>query len=187
MARKKRGYDARLEKRALVLSHDPELPAVCMKCGSHDGVTREPKMFHWRPIWSRYLLVCGIGLFIMMLTTVRASLEIPLCPKCYARWSTGRAVQVGGMVLIVAALAAFTLIPADLGAKRIGLAAFLATIAAYVAINTTFVRKRMLRPSAIDEKEIGLLGVHPTAIDEILAAARPVSARQPLQPPTSAS
>jgi len=188
MAKKKRRYEARLEKSALVLSHDPELPAVCMKCGSHDGVTREPKMFRWRPAWSRYLVVCGIGLVIMLLTTVRASLEIPLCPKCYARWSTARTVQVTAMLAIVAALAVFTLIgPADLVTKRIGLAVFLVTIVGYAAINLTFVRQRMLRPRSIDEKEIGLLGVHPTAIDEIVAGAAPVNERPPLPPPTSAS
>jgi hypothetical protein len=188
MAKKKRRYAARLEKSALVLSHDPELPAVCMKCGSHDGVTREPKMFRWRPAWSRYLVVCGIGLFIMMLTTVRASLEIPLCPRCYARWSTARTVQIGAVVAIVVALAVFTVIgPADLATKRIGLAVFLATIVVYVVLNLTFVRRRMLRPSAIDEKQIGLLGVHATAIDEIIASAAPVNERPPQPPPTSAS
>jgi len=196
MAKKKRRYEARVEKSALVLSHDPELPAVCMKCGSHDTVTREPKMFRWRPRWARYLVVCGVGLVVMLLTTVRASLEIPLCPKCYDRWSTARSVQVVSMIGMFVAFAVFTLIsPQNMHDKRIGLAVFLATVAIYVAVNLTLMRKRMLRASSLDEKEIGLLGVHPTAIEEIVAggssggtgAAPRVSEPPPLPPPTSAS
>jgi len=145
-------------------------------------------MFRWRPKWARYLVVCGVGLIVMLLTTVRASLEIPLCPKCYDRWSHARTAQVVAMLGMVAGFATFTLIdPRDLHEKRIGLAIFLATVAVYVAINLTFARRRMLRPSALDENEIALLGVHPTAIDEIVAGVAPVSERQPPPPPTSAS
>lgn len=180
MAKKKRGYDARLEKGAVVLSHDPDLPAVCMKCGSHDTITRESRMFHWRPTWARYLLMCGIGLFVMLITTQSASLEIPLCPACTQRWQTARTAQIAGVLAIAVGFAILMLV--SLENKRIGLAVFLATVAAFVALTFTFVRQRMLRASAIDEDEIGLLGVHPTAIDEILVSARP-----PPPPPTSAS
>lgn len=180
MAKKKRGYEARLEKSALVLSHDPDLPAVCMKCGSHDTITRESRMFHWRPLWARFLLMCGIGLLVMLVTTQSASLEIPLCPKCTDRWSVARSAQIAGVLGIVAGFA--TLMLVSLQNKRIGLAVFLATVAAYVAMSFTFVRERMLRASAIDEEEIGLLGVDRNAIDEILVSARP-----PPPPPTSAS
>ena len=178
--KKKRGYDARLDKGAVVLSHDPDLPAVCMKCGSHDTITRESRMFHWRPTWARYLLMCGIGLFVMLVTTQSASLEIPLCPRCTQRWSNARTAQIAGVLAIAVGFAVLMLV--SLENKRIGLAVFLTTVAAFVALSFTYVRKRMLRASAIDEDEIGLLGVHPTAIDEILVSARP-----PAPPPTSAS
>ena len=180
MAKRKRGYDARLEKSALVLSHDPELPAVCMKCGSHDTITREPRMFHWRPLWSRFLIICGIGLMVMFITRQSASLEIPLCPRCTERWSSARTAQLAGVLGIVIAFATLMLLSVE--HKRIGIAILLATVAGYVALSVTFVRKRQLRASAIDEDEIGLLGVHQTAIEEILVSARP----QP-PPPTSAS
>lgn len=180
MAKRKRGYEARLEKSALVLSHDPDLPAVCMKCGSHDRITREPRIFHWQPVWSRFLLICGIGVILMFLMRQSASLEIPLCPKCTERWSSGRTARVLGIVAIVIAFA--TRIFLGLEHNRLGIGIVLATIAAFVALSVTFVRKRQLRASAIDEDEIGLLGVHPTAVEEILVNARP----QP-PPPTSAS
>ena len=180
MARKKREYDARLEKRALVLSHDPDLPAVCMKCGSHDRIAREARMFNWRPAWTRYLVMCGVGLLLMLVTTQSASLEIPLCAKCTDRWSTARTAQVVAFVGMMGGLA--TLMLMSLPNKRIGLAVFLTMVAVYVVVSLTFVRRRMLRASAIDEEEIGLLGVDAKAIEEILINARPQ-----LPPPTSAS
>jgi hypothetical protein len=180
MAKKRRGYDARLVKSALVLSHDPDLPAVCMKCGSHDDIMREPRMFTWRPLWTRFLVVCGVGLIVMFIMQQRASLEIPLCPACTKRWSSARTAQVAGIVAIIIAFVTQTLL--SLPHKRIGLAIVLATIAANVVLAVTFIRKRQLRASALDEDEIGLLGVHPKAIEDVLANARP----QP-PPPTSAS
>ncbi len=180
MAKKKRGYEARREERALVLSHDPDLPAVCMKCGSHQTITREPRMFHWRPLWARFLVMCGIGLVVMLVTTQSASLEIPLCPDCTKRWSAARTAQIAGVLAIVAGFA--TLMLVSLENKRIGLAVFLTTVAAYVAMSFTFVRTRMLRASGINEEEIGLLGVDTNAVEEIIVSARP-----PLPPPTSAS
>jgi hypothetical protein len=180
MAKKKRGYEARLEKSALVLSHDPDLPAVCMKCGSHDTIARESRMFHWRPAWARFLVMCGIGLLVMLVTTQSASLEIPLCPRCTQRWSTARTSQIAAVLGIAIGFAVLMLV--SLENKRIGLAVFLTTVAVYVALSFTFVRKRMLRASAIDENELGLLGVDADAAQEILVNARP----QP-PPPTSAS
>jgi hypothetical protein len=180
MAKKKRGYEARLEKSALVLSHDPDLPAVCMKCGSHDTITRESRMFHWRPAWARFLVMCGIGLLVMLVTTQSASLEIPLCPKCTQRWSTARTAQIAAVLGIAIGFAVLMLV--SLENKRIGLAVFLTMVAVYVALSFTFVRERMLRASTIDENEIGLLGVDAAATQEILVSARP-----PPPPPTSAS
>jgi hypothetical protein len=180
MAKRKRGYDARLEKSALVVSHDPDLPAVCMKCGAHDRVTREPRMFHWQPVWSRFLLVCGIGVILMFLMRQSASLEIPLCPPCTERWSSGRTARVLGIVAIVMAFAVRIFLGIE--HNRLGIGIVLATVAVFVAVSVTFVRKRQLRASAIDEDEIGLLGVHPTAIEEVLLSARP-----PVPPATSAS
>jgi len=170
MAKRKRGYEARLEKRALVLSHDPDLPAVCMKCGSHDRITREPRIFHWQPVWSRFLLICGIGVILMFFMRQSASLEIPLCPPCTDRWTSARTARVVGIVATVIAFA--TRIFLGIEHNRLGIGIFLATIAAFVAVSVTFVRKRQLRASAIDEDEIGLLGVHPTAIEEVRAGAR---------------
>ena len=178
--KKKRAYAARLEQAALVLSHDPDLPAVCMKCGSHDRITREPRILHWQPVWSRFLLICGIGVILMFLVRQSASLEIPLCPPCTKRWSTGRTARVLGIVAIVIAFA--TRIFLGLDHNLLGIAIVFATVAAFVVLSVTFVRKRQLRASAIDEDEIGLLGVHPTAIEEVLVSARPQ-----LPPPTSVS
>ena len=82
-----------------------------MKCGSHDTITRESRMFHWRPTWARYLVMCGIGLFVMLVTTQSASLEIPLCPKCTERWSTARTAQIAAVLGIAIGFAVLNSLP----------------------------------------------------------------------------
>ena len=160
--------------------HHPDLPAVCMKCGSHDTITRESRMFHWRPVWARYLLVCGIGLFVMLITTQSASLEIPLCPACTERWQTARTAQIAGVLAIAVGFAVLDAgEPREQAHRSRGVPRHRRRLR---RDDLHVVRKRMLRASAIDEDEIGLLGVHPTAVDETLVSARP-----PLPPPTSAS
>jgi hypothetical protein len=167
--KKKRGrYTARLAGEALVISnalHAPVLPAVCMKCGSHEGIVRRKVVFQWRPVWARFLVFCIIGLIILVVTTRRATLEIPLCASCNARWSAARNAGIAGVVVLVAALVAVR--TTDQAAR--GLAALLALIVAFVVLSVAFVRPRVLPVQRIDDEEISLKGVHPDAAQEIVA------------------
>ncbi len=140
-------------------------------------------MFRWRPLWARYLVMCAIGLLVMLVTTERSTLEIPLCPRCTKRWSGARAAQIAAIAGIVIGFVTFNVMGSP--HMRLGLAIFLSTIAVYFVTTFTLVRTRMLRASAIDPKEIALLGTHPTAVEEILAGS--LSAPQLPPAPISAS
>ena len=106
--KKRRGYAAHLDGKALVLSHDAPLVDVCMKCGSHDGITRREVVFSWSPVWVRYLVFCLIGVLLQLIMRVRASVVVPLCAPCNARWSHARYATIGSIVALVAALVAAT-------------------------------------------------------------------------------
>jgi hypothetical protein len=169
--KRKKGYTARLDGDVLVLSHDAPLPAVCMKCGTHDDILRRYVVFSWSPAWVRYLVVCGIGLFLRLLMRVRASLVIPLCPRCNARWSAARAATVGGVALLVGAvIGARVLGPNDLSRGLV-----LAAIAALVLVRLLFVRPRVLQVHHLDENAISFSGTNAVAAKEIVEGSRSAS------------
>lgn len=166
--KKPRGYTARVEGEALVLSHDAPLPAVCMKCGAHDGIVRRYVVFSWTPLWVRFLVFCGIGLVLRLLMRVRASLVIPLCNACNARWSAARSATVAAIVLLVGALVAARLLGVTTAARAVVLGA----VAIVVLVRVLFVRPRVLQVHSLDEEAIAFRGVSPDATREILAGAR---------------
>jgi ribosomal protein L40E len=168
--KKKRGYSARLEGAALVLSHDAPLPAVCMKCGAHDDITRRDVVFSWTPAWVRFLVFCGVGLFLRLLMRARASLVIPLCARCNARWSAARSATIAAVVLLVGALVAARV----LGVSTLARGLVLGAVAALVLVRLVFVRPRVLQVHHLDENAISFKGVNPEAAKEILEGARAV-------------
>ncbi|MDB4938280.1 MAG: hypothetical protein JWP87_5252 [Labilithrix sp.] len=169
--KKKKGrYSARLDGDALVVAnakHAPLFPEVCMKCGAHEGILRRKVQFRWRPVWARFLVFCIIGLVILVVTTRRANLEIPLCASCNERWSAARNAGIAGIVVLVAALIAVR----STGAGRAELGGLFALVAAFVALAYVFIRPRVLPVKRIDDAEISLRGVHPRAAEEIVAAS----------------
>jgi hypothetical protein len=168
--KKKNGYTARMDGAALVLSHDAKLPAVCMKCGSHEGITRREVVFSWTPLWVRYLFFCLVGVLLQLLMRVRASLVVPLCAPCNARWAAARSARMASIALVFgAALVAGPL----LRQHPLGRFAGLAALAVVVVIHFVFVRPRVLPVQSIDESAIGLKAVNPEAAKEILEGARP--------------
>jgi hypothetical protein len=166
--KKPRGYTARVEGEALVLSHDAPLPAVCMKCGGHDDILRRYVVFSWTPLWVRFLVFCGVGLVLRLLMRVRASLVIPLCGACNARWSAARTATMGAIALLVGALVAARF----LGVSTAGRAVVLGAVVVIVLVRLVFVRPRVLQVHSLDEKAIAFEGVSPEATKEILAGAR---------------
>ena len=166
--KKRRGYAAHLDGKALVLSHDALLPDVCMKCGSHDGITRREVIFSWSPVWVRYLIFCIIGVLLQLLMRVRASFIVPLCARCNARWSLARYATLGSIGALVVALAAASFLQeTHPNARFLGPGMF----AFAVLVHFAFVRPRTLPVHRLDEDDIAFMTVNETAINEILAGA----------------
>ncbi len=167
--KKRRGYAAHLDGKALVLSHDAPLPDVCMKCGSHDGIARREVTFSWSPAWVRYLIFCLIGVLLQLLMRVRATFIVPLCAPCNHRWSLARYATLGSIGALVVALAAASFLQETHPDARFlgpGMLAFA------VLVHWVFVRPRTLPLHHLDENEIAFSTVNETAIEEILAGAR---------------
>ncbi len=165
----KRGYSASMDGAALVLSHDAVVPAVCMKCGSHDQITRREVVFSWSPAWVRYLVFCLIGIILRVLMQVRASFVVPLCARCNSRWAAARIAGIGSLVILSAALASGPLLRHYPQARFIGVAAFVL----FAAVHLVFVRPRVLPVHRIDEETIAFDKVNAEATKEILEGARP--------------
>jgi hypothetical protein len=165
--KKKRGrYSARFKGAELVVSRDAELPSVCMKCGMHDGVLRRSVKLQWTPVWARFLVFCLIGAIIMLVTTKRATLEVPLCVPCNNRWSAAR---TGSMVAVVGLVGAFLWFRlGDDATAKMALVALVAAVAVFVVVLVSFVKPRTLRATNIDDAEITLAGVEPRAAQEIV-------------------
>jgi hypothetical protein len=163
------GGTARLQGDALVVSRDASLPSVCIKCGSHDGITRRDAKFQWTPMWARMLvLVCTPGALIAILvTTKRANLSVPLCVPCNQRWGQAATLLIVAILALVSPLALLMLSHDDpslaLGGFGLGFVFFLVVMLAVV-------KPRMLQVNLIDDREIHLKGFHPEAAREITAA-----------------
>jgi hypothetical protein len=162
--KKKRGeYRAHLDGDVLVLSRDARLPSVCMKCGSHQEIIQRPVKFQWTPPWARYLAFCLIGLIAILVTTKRAELAIPLCPRDNARWTAARNATIAGVVLLLGSF--FAVRASDDPSPY--LPVVLVAVVAFVVLAIVFVRPRMLQVRKIDEQVIELKGCHPGAAQEI--------------------
>lgn len=164
--KRRRGrYTARFAGEALVVSRDAELPSVCMKCGMHDEIVRREAKLQWTPIWARFLVFCLIGAILMLVTTKRATLQVPLCVRCDARWGAARNVTIVGAVALVGA---FMLMRFSDEQRQLGLVLLFAVLLAFVLVSVTFVKPRMLQVQRIDDAELILKGVAPAAAQEIV-------------------
>ena len=167
--RKKSRYVARLEGGALVVSHDADLPQVCLKCGTHDEITPRPTTFYWTPRWARALMFLGIGLLLMLVLRAEADLAVPLCRRCSARWAASRHATVLAVLAVVAAIVVARL--AESQRLIVGLVAF-GVVLVVIAANR-YGRPRTLRVKQIDaEHHVHLIGFDPAAAQEIVDGSR---------------
>jgi uncharacterized membrane protein YeaQ/YmgE (transglycosylase-associated protein family) len=168
--KKRGGYAARFAGADLVLSGGGELPSVCMKCGTHDGIMRRSAKLQWTPVWARFLVFCVIGAVVMLVTTKRATLDVPLCVPCNERWNAARGATVVAVVGLVAAFLWLRLGPAE--TTKAALVALVVAIAGFIVVLVSFVKPRTLRATNITDSEITLRGVDPRAAQEIVDGSR---------------
>jgi hypothetical protein len=183
--RKKLGYYARLDvgereaESVLVLGGDlgreeVALPAVCIKCGSHRAIRRRPTKLRWTPLWARMMALCLIGLLFMLFMTRRAELDLPLCPACDARWTTGRRALAAGVASLILALVAVRAVYFDelLAQPMAWLPVLGVAFLAYFVLVVMFVRPRTLQVVKIDDTYLSLKGCHRGAAEEIVEGSR---------------
>lgn len=152
---------ARLDGEDLVLERGATLPAVCIKCGTHEGVAHQPKKFQWTPLWARLSIVfCTIGGIIAMLVTQKkAELSLPLCGGCAHRWNQARTGTIVGVVVLLVLIfgARVSEEPAVFGIGA------LLGIGGFIALSMIFVRPRVLTVQKIDDATVRLRGFSPEA------------------------
>jgi hypothetical protein len=183
--RRKLGYYARLDvgeregASVLVLGGDlgreeVALPAVCIKCGSHKAILRRPTKLRWTPLWARMMAFCFVGLLLMLFMTRRAELELPLCPACDARWTTGRRAFAAGAASLILALVAVRVVYFEelLAQPMAGLPILGVALLAYMVMVVMFVRPRTLQVVKIDDSCVSLKGCHRGAAEEIVEGSR---------------
>jgi hypothetical protein len=159
-------YYAALDGEKLVVQKDAELPSVCLKCGSHDGILRRKAKFQWTPVWARILVpFCWpAGLIAILATTKRGTLDVPLCGSCNARWSQAVGAIVVGVVALVAGI--FAIRAFDEPAT--GFIVFFVALAGFLGLAIGFARPRMLIADKIDEANLTLKGVDQGAAREVV-------------------
>jgi hypothetical protein len=147
-------------------------PRVCLKCASPEVHSRRTQRFAFTPTWARLLiLVCMLGALVAMaLTTKRATLELPLCDACQARWRRARTLSVlmglAAVASIVGVVVASAGSNSDEGPVAVALVIVVLVVAMAVAMRK-LVSPRVLQAKHIDESYISLQGVHPVAGEQV--------------------
>jgi len=161
------GY-ARLEGDVLVVAKDTYLPDICIKCGSKQGIVRRQTKFQWTPVWARLSIIfCTLlGLILMLVTTKKGNLPLPLCQPCNTRWGQAVGALIGAVVFLILGLFTFRLFDEP----AIGGVIFLVSLGAFIGVMLGFVRPRMLQVHKIDDGFIELKGFHHQAAREMTGA-----------------
>lgn len=162
--KRKKRKPCEMDGEVMLVPHDVELPLVCMKCGGDGGdVAHVKKKFQWTPQWARFLVACGgIGAIVMLVTTKRAELMIPLCPLCAKRWRLATTLLVVAVLALVASVFAVR-VPDD---PTQGLVFLGVALVGLVGVSVAM-RPRLLQPARIDETHVHLKGVHENACREM--------------------
>lgn len=153
----------RAEGRYLVFPRGAFLPSACVKCGA-----RQPTPLVRR--WKNYVFVPWYGWFfgvLGQLTQRRATVELPLCMPCDARYRSGvRAMWIATGVPVLAVVLVNVGVSVDVGAMvGGGFFLFLGGLPLPIVVLVTLFRRRRLPLAAkIDDAEITLVGVHPKAM-----------------------
>jgi hypothetical protein len=158
-------HSARLEGDVLVVAKDSYLPDVCLKCAARDGIVRRQAKFQWTPVWARLSIIfCTIGgLIVMLLTTKKGGLSVPLCQPCNARWGQAVTALIVSVVFLVAGLLTFRFFDEP----AIGGIVFVVVLGGFIGVMLGFVRPRMLQVDKIDDQFIYLKGFHASAGREV--------------------
>ena len=170
------GGAASWDGKLLVVPKQFGFPNVCLKCASTAVNARRTQKFAFTPTWARMLvIVCWpAALVAMVLSTKKATLELPLCDACEARWQGARkwsALLLTGMIvgIVIATTTRFGLDPDTAGI-------FVAVAILALALGLAFglsklVRPHMIHAKKIDDINVTLLGVNAIAGERVARGA----------------
>lgn len=156
----------------LVVPKQYTFPRVCLKCASPEVHRRRTQKFAFTPVWARMMvLFCTLGALIAIaITTKRATLELPLCEPCHAKWTKARNVtifaSIGFVFLLVGAGILSSVVGADAGIFAMPVAILVGAIGIAVLIRKVNV-PATLQSTKIDDTYITLVGVEPRAAQYI--------------------
>lgn len=146
----------------MVVVDGMELPNQCVKCGSHEGVSRKAKKFYWHPTWVFLLLLLNvlIALIAALLTRKKVKLGCSLCSQHRQRNLIG---QLIGGLCIAGGIAGVIWAGIDSSAI-VGVMAVLVLIAGITFV-LTWGRVVVIRK--IKNQRAWLHGVDPTLVDSL--------------------
>jgi hypothetical protein len=158
------GPPPRVQGDLVTIAKTYPLPPLCVKCARPDDLRGRTQQFAWFPRWTYLLVFIGLlpAVIVQAVLTKRATLNLPLCTSCNARWSQARLVRVLAFVvpIVVGLGLAFAGIATNLGFLGvIGFLLFFPGILAVIPIDLLMVKPRTLRATFIDDQVVTLKGV----------------------------
>lgn len=146
-------------------------PAVCLKCGAPHATKRRSHAFNYTPNWMPLLmLLCLVVGAVVFLFRKHATLVVPLCERCEARWKVAQlmsgALGLGIVLIVMGVGAALGDIHSNVGAI-VGFSALAFLVALLVVMSQ--LKKRTLSAKKIDDTHITLVGVSPEAGAQVAA------------------
>jgi hypothetical protein len=156
----------------LALSRDRALPPVCLKCGTMEGISPRVVELSCRTSKPRSDLLAllaavpGPSLFVSPFESIEASLRVPICAACDARWTWARRFLSGLLRLAVILVLVVPFWPSMFMAATI-----LALIAARIVAKVVIVPRWMLMAGHIAPDHVFVHDVPERARRALLAVA----------------
>lgn len=157
----------RVQNEFLVTFGDSQLAPVCLKCGAHTNGNVHLHSFEWLPMWARVFgYMNRLGRVIARMFMKSQSLSVPLCAPCQSRWKFAPYIPVIGFVAGVALMFGLSTglraIDPDFAVIG-GSIGFVLLLALYI-VGAVISGQRMLKPDKIEQGQLWLKGVHPSAL-----------------------
>jgi hypothetical protein len=160
--------DVSWDGKQLVIPKQYSFPRLCVKCASPEVHSRRTQKFAFTPMWARLMvLVCWMGALVAMaITTKRATLELPLCDPCHAKWTVARRAGIFFGLGLFALVVVAAILGGNFG-DGAGLVAVPVVVLIGAVTFVVLVRKvtipATLQSPKIDQTHVTLTGVDPRA------------------------
>jgi hypothetical protein len=145
-----------------------QLPALCVKCGTPDGLHIWRRTFDWVPQWLYVLLfplLClgpvgfGVTGLVWLLNRKRSVLILPICLACRRRWQRSDGLELASLILVIGLVPA-VMVSCVFGLPlKLGGAVVLAGVAAFAATSLRF-RRNCLWVTRITDLTMTVRGFH---------------------------